>query len=65
MKNEIKWGTKVVTTELAIKKNIFPQHRRGICLGVSMGKYRPLCLVVVCKGQKTPRTYHPAFWEKV
>lgn len=56
MKN-LKWGTKVKTTELAIEKHIFPKHRRGICLG--MDKYH---VVVVSEGQVTPGTYHPAFW---
>ena len=57
-----KWGTKVRTTELAIKRNIFPSHRKGICLGTGRGKYRPFCMVVVCEGQITPRKYHPDFW---
>lgn len=60
MKKEIKWGTKMVTTERAIKKNIFPKHRKGICLGSSEDFY----LVVVCEGQVTPHTYHPSFWRK-
>ena len=60
----MKWGTRVVTTELAIKRNIFPQHRRGICLGT--GRYTPShCIIVVCKGQVTPRTYHTSFWKEL
>lgn len=64
MKN-LKWGTKVKTTELAIEKHIFPKHRQGICLGSGKnGRYRKdgICIIVVCKGQVTPRTYHPDFW---
>ena len=57
----MKWGTKVVTTELAIKRYIFPKHRNGICLGTGKSRYNS-CIVVVCKGQVTPRTYHPDFW---
>ena len=58
----MKWGTKVKTTELAIKKNIFPKHRRGVYLGRGKGRWSPSCMVVVCKGQITPQCYHSDFW---
>ncbi len=60
MRQILKWGDKVVTTKKAIDKNIFPQHRRGVCLGVS----GCLCIIVVCEGQSTPQKYHPSFWRK-
>ncbi len=59
MKSNLKWGDKVVTTQKAINKNIFPQHRGGICLS-----NRGWFITVVCKGQTTPRKYHPSFWKK-
>lgn len=59
MKN-LKWGTKVRTTEKAIGKHIFPKHRRGICLRDDGS----LSMTVVCEGQVTPSTYHPDFWTK-
>ena len=61
MKKNPKWGTLVETTPLAIEKNIFPQHRRGICLGSRWGSFS---IVVVCKGQVTPQKYHTSFWKK-
>ena len=62
MRQILKWGDEVVTTKKAIDKNIFPQHRRGICLG-NVGGYS-LSIVVVCKGQVTSGKYHPSFWRK-
>ena len=66
MKQTPKWGMSVETTPLAIKKNIFSQHRRGICLGMTYGRFNKhlLCMVVVCNGQVTPQSYHPSFWKK-
>ncbi len=55
----MKWGTKVKTTELAIEKNIFPKHRKGVCLGKPK---KSLSIVVVCEGQITPQRYYPGFW---
>ena len=54
---DMKWGTKVKTTELAIEKNLFKKHRTGICVGI--GKYY---IVVVCDGQVTPSKYSSIFW---
>lgn len=59
MKSNLKWGDSVITTQKAINKNIFPQHRRGICLG-----NKCFCVIIVCKGQATPQKYHPSFWRK-
>jgi len=33
MKTNLKWGDNVTTTQKAINKNIFSEHRRGIYLG--------------------------------
>ena len=60
MRDKIKWGTPVKTTQKTIDKTIFPRHRRGLCLGKRQDYY----LVVVCEGQVTPRIYHPSFWKK-
>ncbi|KKN45593.1 hypothetical protein LCGC14_0681580 [marine sediment metagenome] len=66
MRHRIKWGMPVETTPLAIKKNIFPKHRKGVCLGTAYGRFRrnTLCIVVVCGGQVTPYKYHHSFWKK-
>lgn len=61
MQKKIKWGAGVVTTELAIEKHIFSQHRKGICLGSARSR---LSIVVVCAGQVTPSMYHHSFWKK-
>jgi len=62
MKTNLKWGDNVTTTQKAINKNIFSEHRRGIYLG---GIKYSLSITVVCKGQKTPQKYHPSFWKKL
>lgn len=59
MKNRLKWGMLVETTPLAIRRQLFPKPRKGICLGSRWGNFS---IVVVCEGQVTPSKYHPSFW---
>ena len=61
MKKRVEWGTSVETTQLAITKNIFPTHRKGIYLGRVKFSFS---IYVICEGQVTPQKYHPSFWRE-
>lgn len=57
---KIKWGDRVRTTSLALEKNIFKKHQKGICVG---RKYA-LAITVIREGQVTPCVYSINFWKK-